>query len=116
MDYASIAKKYEKYNENNNTFNGKSLTDAKKITNFYVAKERGVLAVKEKVVIADQLEKQKRTLLNTGKENTANGAYFTQGMIDALTDDNVGIKAAHMPSNLTEVPRVHEKYESQSFC
>ena len=57
MEYASIAKKYEKLNANNSTFNGKNLADSKKITNFYVAKERGVLAVKEKVVIADELER-----------------------------------------------------------
>ena len=55
-------------------------------------------------------------LLKVNKENSANGGVLTQGMIDALTDDNVGIKAARLPSNLTEVPRVHEKYESQSFC
>ena len=29
QDYAKIAKKYEKYNNNNSTFNGKSLSDAK---------------------------------------------------------------------------------------
>jgi hypothetical protein len=48
-DYAKIAAKYEKYNNNNATFNGKSLSDAKGLTNFYTAKSRGVLAVKEKV-------------------------------------------------------------------
>ena len=57
QDYAKIAKKYEKYNTNNATFNGKNLADDKKITNFYVAKERGVLAVKDKVGIADEVER-----------------------------------------------------------
>ena len=40
--YADAAKKYEKYNNNNCTFNGKSLSDNRKITNYYLAKERGV--------------------------------------------------------------------------
>jgi hypothetical protein len=57
QDYAKIAKKYEKYNNNNATFNGKSLADDKKISNFYVAKERGVLAVKDKVGIADEVQR-----------------------------------------------------------
>lgn len=56
MDYAKIAKKYEGLNGNNSTFNGKSLNDNKPITNFYVAKERGVLAVKDRVMLADELE------------------------------------------------------------
>jgi hypothetical protein len=56
MDYAKIAKKYEQLNGNNATFNGKSLGDDKKITNFYVAKQRGVLAVKDQVMLADELE------------------------------------------------------------
>ena len=40
--YADAAKKYEKYNNNNCTFNEKSLSDNRKITNYYLAKERGV--------------------------------------------------------------------------
>ena len=63
QDYAKIAKKYEKYNTNNATFNGKNLADAKNITNFYVAKERGVLAVKDKVGIADEIQRQRTELI-----------------------------------------------------
>ena len=42
ITYAEAAKKYEKYNNNNCTFNHKSLSDNRNITNYYLAKERGV--------------------------------------------------------------------------
>ena len=47
-EYAEIARRYEKYNNNNSAFNGKSLTDHRKITNYYKAKERGIDYVKPK--------------------------------------------------------------------
>ena len=37
-------------------------------------------------------------------------------MLDMLTDDDAAIKVSKMPSNLIEVPKVHEKYEINSFC
>jgi hypothetical protein len=40
--YAVIAKAYEKYNNNNCTFNNKSLSDNRPITNFYAAKAHGM--------------------------------------------------------------------------
>jgi len=41
---------------------------------------------------------------------------FSQRMLDMLCDDDAAIKVSKLPSNLTEVPRVHEKYEINSFC
>jgi len=38
MDYAKVAKAYEKYNTDNSTFNGKSLSDNKAVSNFYKIK------------------------------------------------------------------------------
>ena len=37
-------------------------------------------------------------------------------MLEMLCDDDAAIKVSKLPSNLTEVPRVHEKYEINSFC
>ena len=37
-------------------------------------------------------------------------------MLDMLCDDDAAIKVSKLPSNLTEVPKVHEKYEINSFC
>ena len=41
---------------------------------------------------------------------------FSQRMLDMLCDDDAAIKVSKLPSNLTEVPKVHEKYEINSFC
>ena len=41
---------------------------------------------------------------------------FSQKMLDMLCDDDAAIKVSKLPSNLTEVPRVHEKYEINAFC
>ena len=41
---------------------------------------------------------------------------FSQKMLDMLCDDDAAIKVSKLPSNLTEVPKVHEKYEINSFC
>ena len=46
------------------------------------------------------------------KENTP---IYSQNMLAQLTDDNAGITYAKNPSNLTEVPKINEKYEIQSF-
>lgn len=37
-------------------------------------------------------------------------------MLDQLCDEDAAIKVSKLPSNLTEVPRVNEKYEINSFC
>ena len=37
-------------------------------------------------------------------------------MLDMLCDDDAAIKVSKLPSNLTDVPKVHEKYEINSFC
>lgn len=36
-------------------------------------------------------------------------------MLDQLCDENAGITASRLPSNLKEIPRVSEKYEMNSF-
>ena len=36
-------------------------------------------------------------------------------MLNQLYDDDAAIKVATLPSNLTEIPRVHEKYEMSGF-
>ena len=41
-NYSQIAKSYEKYNNNNSTFNGRSLSDNREITNYYTAKAHGI--------------------------------------------------------------------------
>ena len=38
MDYAKVAKAYEKYQNDNSTFNGKSLSDGRPLSNFYKIK------------------------------------------------------------------------------
>ena len=38
MDYAKVARAYEKYGNDNNTFNGKSLSDNRPLSNFYKIK------------------------------------------------------------------------------
>ena len=57
LDYAQIAKKYEKYNNNNSVLMGKNLSDNKPVTNFYEAKGRGANYIHHKRPIADQIEK-----------------------------------------------------------
>lgn len=42
MSYAKVAHMYEKYQNNNSTFNNKSLSDNRNITDFYKCKERGI--------------------------------------------------------------------------
>lgn len=42
MSYAKVAHMYEKYQNNNSTFNNKSLSDNRNITDFYKVKERGI--------------------------------------------------------------------------
>lgn len=36
-------------------------------------------------------------------------------MLNQVYDDNANIKAARMPSALVDVPRINEKYETQSY-
>jgi len=38
MDYAKVARAYEKYGKDNSTFNGKSLSDNRPVSNFYKIK------------------------------------------------------------------------------
>ena len=51
MDYAKVAKKYEKYHNDNSTFNNKSLSDNRKISNFYKMKSKGADEVYTKAPI-----------------------------------------------------------------
>ena len=60
MDYAKVARAYEKYNNDNSTFNGKSLTDNKPISNFYKIKSLGADAVYRKAHIHQASEKDKK--------------------------------------------------------
>jgi hypothetical protein len=48
--------------------------------------------------------------------NYENAPMYSQKMLEMLCDDDAAIKVSKLPSNLTEVPRVHEKYEINSFC
>ena len=111
QDYAIVAKKYEKYNNNNSTFNTKSLSDGRPITNYYIAKERGIGYVQRKTPINNQaVENQQKHANPSDKEMT-----YTQNMLNQLYDDDAAIKVATLPSNLTEIPKVHEKYEMNAF-
>jgi len=40
---------------------------------------------------------------------------YSMNMLNQLCDDNHGIKVSVMPSSLTQVPRVSEKYELKAF-
>lgn len=51
LDYAKVAKAYEKYNNDNNTFNNKSLSDNRKISSFYKIKSKGADEVYTKAPI-----------------------------------------------------------------
>ena len=109
--YADAAKKYEKYNNNNCTFNDKSLSDNRKITNYYLAKERGVDHVHRKKPINETHIQNQQKHANPDDQNMT----YTQNMLNQLYDDDAAIKVATLPSNLTEIPRVHEKYEMNAF-
>jgi|694.fasta_scaffold150339_2 murein tripeptide amidase MpaA len=86
--YAQIAKAYEKYNNNNSTFNGKSLSDNRQITNFYAAKAHGIDHVhKMSSYIADLDSCQRNNLIvpeNLSKPipNKENGAMFSINMLN----------------------------------
>jgi hypothetical protein len=43
------------------------------------------------------------------------GPRFTRDILNHVYDDNANIKAARLPSALVEVPRINEKYETQSY-
>ena len=60
LDYAKIAKAYEKYANDNSTFNGKSLSDNRPISNFYKMKSQGADAVFTKAPLVQQIEKDKK--------------------------------------------------------
>ena len=86
--YAQIAKAYEKYNNNNSTFNGKSLSDNRQITNFYSAKSHGIDHVhKMSPYIAELDSCQRNNLIvpeNLSKPipNKENGAMFSVNMLN----------------------------------
>ena len=60
MDYAKVARAYEKYGNDNNTFNGKSLSDNRPLSNFYKMKSLGADAVYTKAPIVKEIEKNKK--------------------------------------------------------
>ena len=60
LDYAKVAKAYEKYGNDNSTFNGKSLSDNRPISNFYKMKSQGAEAVYTKAPIVQQIEEAKK--------------------------------------------------------
>ena len=51
LDYAKVAAAYEKYGTDNSTFNGKSLSDNRPISNFYKLKGQGADSVYTKAPI-----------------------------------------------------------------
>lgn len=119
MEYARVARLYEKYNNNNCGFNGKSLSDNCNQTRWYVAKARGDDWVKPLGPLVNNVEGNEKQHLPVDepvndKENTP--IIYSQNMLEQLCDDNAGITVSKMPSNLTEIPKVHEKYEIASFC
>jgi len=117
MDYAKVARAYEKYNNDNCTFNGKSLSDNRPVSTFYKIKSHGADAVYTKAPIVRAIEKDiRQNLPDPSGANYEQAAMFSQKMLDMLCDDDAAIKVSKLPSNLTEVPRVHEKYEINSFC
>ena len=60
IDYAKVAKAYEKYNSDNSTFNGKSLSDNRPISNFYKLKSQGADAVFTKAATVRAIENDKK--------------------------------------------------------
>lgn len=60
LDYARVAKAYEKYNTDNSTFNGKSLSDNRPISNFYKLKSLGADSVYTKSATVRAIEKDKK--------------------------------------------------------
>ena len=63
--------------------------------------------IRDNLVVPDSLD---RVIPN--KENSA---MYSMNMLNQLCDDNQGIQVSVMPSSLTEVPRVSEKYEIKAF-
>mmetsp|Transcript_36914 Transcript_36914/g.48515 ORF Transcript_36914/g.48515 Transcript_36914/m.48515 type:complete len:207 (+) Transcript_36914:132-752(+) len=59
---------------------------------------------------------KKKNLPDSSGKDYEKAPVFSQKMLDMLCDDDAAIKVSKLPSNLTEVPKVHEKYEINSFC
>ena len=72
ISYAEAARKYEKYQNNNATFNEKSLSDAKKITPWYLSKERGVDYVNRKKPIHEEHLRNQQRHMSGDKAYTQN--------------------------------------------
>lgn len=57
QDYAKVAAKYEKYNNNNNAFNGRNLSDNSKVTKFTRVKLHGIDSVHPMQSLVTEYEK-----------------------------------------------------------
>ena len=78
MDYAKVAKKYEKYHNDNSTFNGKSLSDAREISSFYKMKGLGADTVYKKAPIIREIENNKKNNLpDPDGEGNASAPMFS---------------------------------------
>ena len=92
--YEQIARAYEKYNRNNCTFGGKSLSDNRQITDYYAAKAHGIDYVQKKTVYINDLETQLRQNLVVPESldkvipNKENSAMYSMNMLNQLCDDN----------------------------
>ena len=64
--------------------------------------------------LVEEMENQLKTNLPP-QDNSGNAMPYSKNILNTLTDQNAAIKVSKNPSNLVEVPRVHEKYEINSF-
>ena len=83
QDYAKVAKAYEKYNTDNSTFNGKSLSDGKPISNFYKLKSQGADTIYTKAVHNRRIENDKRqNLPDPNGKDMLKAPMYSQKMLD----------------------------------
>ena len=58
---------------------------------------------------------QQEALYSSTGAGLAKEPRFTQTMLQQAYDDNATIRACKLPSALVEVPRISERYETQSY-
>lgn len=94
----------EKYENNNNVFNGKYLSDGSSVSGFYSSKINGGKGGK-----GSEMEKN---IKNFEKDPRTS---YTANIINQLHSANSEFTCTAYPSNLVEVPKIGEKYEVGSF-
>lgn len=108
--YRERAAKHEKDSANTNIFNGRNISDNRPASYFYQCKAEPALATAE-LRLAQQPQRLREQTLYQGNGE----ARFTQHMLAQAYDDNATIRASKLPSALVEVPRINERYETQSY-